>query len=715
MRKVIIIIAAAAALFFSVVACDEKEDNKLKDFANPELSKTDSFIMDVIYSARPYSILRTGNRDTAQAALNYLYSFIDSMENRGEINAMAAAVFRAHSYELIRQETEADDEMVRLYRVAMSYDSPENRRKWYYNFAGNQLSLYLYMQHNYEGFLRLAVPLLALMDSLDNGLYDQRINLYSLLASCYVKLGEFDKAKEVGDKAGKYCWDVLAEDPSLYNHQLFINSYARIKDAYVREKDWEEARYWLIFVDSVQQSLIRYHPDARVLGIYGSYLHLDHAIKLWSLGQTDTAATEYAEFNKTVYANTLNGLIQSNDYLMNAERWEEAATHYEVLDWYLKWRGVRPSLEEMGAYYIPKLRANYYAGRKDSALQVAMQIAELYDSSFAAQKRSQMAKMATIYDMQGKEMEIAHQKAELSHERWIGTLAALGLITTFFIIYTLYRRRAEKRLEAAHVKLQQAYDQLEETTTAKERIESELRIARNIQMSMVPNVFPEREGLDMFASMVPAKEVGGDLYGYFLQGDSLYFCVGDVSGKGVPASLFMAQSARLFRTFASEGMAPADIAVRMNDELSEGNDNNMFVTMFIGLIHLDSGQLDFCNCGHNPPVIDGQFLQMTHVNQPIGIMEGLPFRGEMLPDIRGHQLLIYTDGLTEAENPQKALLGDNRLIELMADAARLGSHEVIDMLTKAVEQHRSGAEPSDDLTLMCITLLSRLCEEAKKK
>ena len=117
------------------------------------------------------------------------------------------------------------------------------------------------MQHNYDGFLRVAVPLLASMDSLDNGLYDEKTNLYSLLASCYVKLGEPEKAKKVGEKAGKYCWGVLAEAPSVYNHQVFINCYARIKDAYVREKNWEEARYWLIFVDSVQQSLRRHHPD----------------------------------------------------------------------------------------------------------------------------------------------------------------------------------------------------------------------------------------------------------------------------------------------------------------------------------------------------------------------------------------------------------------------------------------------------------------------
>ena len=123
---------------------------------------------------------------------------------------------------------------------------------------------------------------------------------------------------------------------------------------------------------------------------------------------------------------------------------------------------------------------------------------------------------------------------------------ALVLLTTFFVVYTWHRRKSQKRLaaahqqlETAHAELQTAYNQLEETTAAKERIESELRIARDIQMSMVPGVFPERDGLDMFASMTPAKEVGGDLYGYVLEGDRLYFGVGDVSGKGVPASLFI--------------------------------------------------------------------------------------------------------------------------------------------------------------------------------
>ena len=342
---------------------------------------------------------------------------------------------------------------------------------------------------------------------------------------------------------------------------------------------------------------------------------------------------------------------------------------------------------------------------------MAAYVFEHLDSAITEQKNSDAAELATVYETQKKDAEIAQQQISLTRQRWLGTLVALILLTTFFIVYTLYRRRAQKRLAAAHEKLEvahaelkSAYDQLEETTAAKERIESELRIARDIQMSMVPQEFPQYEGLDMYAVMNAAKEVGGDLYGYLLKGDQLYFCLGDVSGKGVPASLFMSQSARLFRTLAAEGLSPADIAVRMNKGLTENNKRMMFVTMFIGLLHLDTGRLDYCNCGHNPPVLDGQFLEMEYENLPLGLWEDDPFEGETIDDIRGKQLLIYTDGLNEAENAKQELLGNNRLLELMADTQSLDSHQVIDMLKEAVERHRAGAEPNDDLTLMCLKL-----------
>jgi sigma-B regulation protein RsbU (phosphoserine phosphatase) len=252
-------------------------------------------------------------------------------------------------------------------------------------------------------------------------------------------------------------------------------------------------------------------------------------------------------------------------------------------------------------------------------------------------------------------------------------------------------------------------EELKETTAQKASIESELNVASNIQMSMLPSVFPDREGLDMFASMTPAKEVGGDLYGYLLKDDKLYFCVGDVSGKGVPASLFMAQVTRLFRTLANQMITPADICTQMNEALSgEENLTCMFVTLFIGLVDLNTGHLSFCNAGHNPPVIGGgehhgEFLQMLP-NFPIGVMPGLEFQGEEIGSIKGRPLFIYTDGLNEAENREHDQFGDDHLIDILRNTHFDTARQVVETLAAKVEEHRDGADPNDDLTMMCLRI-----------
>ena len=240
-------------------------------------------------------------------------------------------------------------------------------------------------------------------------------------------------------------------------------------------------------------------------------------------------------------------------------------------------------------------------------------------------------------------------------------------------------------------------------------IESELNVANSIQMSMLPNVFPDREGLDMYASMTPAKEVGGDLYGYLLRDDNLYFCLGDVSGKGVPASLFMAQVTRLFRTLANQQLSPADICTHMNEALSgDENPTSMFVTLFVGMINLASGHLSFCNAGHNPPVIGGgnhhgDFLEMKP-NFPIGVLPGLEFEGEEIESIKGRALFIYTDGLNEAENREHEQFGDERLLDILRNTHFDTARQVIETLAAEVEKHRDGADPNDDLTMMCLRI-----------
>ena len=238
-------------------------------------------------------------------------------------------------------------------------------------------------------------------------------------------------------------------------------------------------------------------------------------------------------------------------------------------------------------------------------------------------------------------------------------------------------------------------------------MESELRIARNIQMSMVPSMFPDVDGLDMYASMTPAKEVGGDLYNYLQLDDKLYFCIGDVSGKGVPASLVMAIATRGFRTLALMGNTPAEIATRLNYELTDNNEESMFATMFICRLDLKTLRLEYCNAGHNPPIIgnaEGQYtlLDAQETNAPIGLWPDLEYVGEEMDLPSGSTMLLYTDGLNEAENRQQEQYGEDRIIQLMASHASQSMREMVEALKADADQFRDGAEQNDDLTILAL-------------
>ena len=257
--------------------------------------------------------------------------------------------------------------------------------------------------------------------------------------------------------------------------------------------------------------------------------------------------------------------------------------------------------------------------------------------------------------------------------------------------------------------LVQYIDELKSTTANKERIESELRIAQGIQMGMIPKIFPpfpERDDLALAARLVPAKEVGGDLYDFFIEDEKLYFIIGDVSGKGIPASLVMAVTCRLFRAAASHHDKPEQIIASLNDSLSDGNELGMFCTAFMGILDLKTGHLRYCNAGHNAPLTiaaDGRVAPLPVVpNLPLGMFEGFPYEGQAI-ELEGQMMLyLFTDGVNEAENTAKELFGDLRLEALLRREASQEPTGIIDATFAEVQRHAYGAEQSDDITVMCI-------------
>jgi len=254
--------------------------------------------------------------------------------------------------------------------------------------------------------------------------------------------------------------------------------------------------------------------------------------------------------------------------------------------------------------------------------------------------------------------------------------------------------------------LKQYVEELQTTTAAKASIESELNVAHSIQMSMLPKTFPafpDRKDIEIYASLTPAKAVGGDLYDFFIHNDKLFFCIGDVSGKGVPASLVMAVSRTLFRNIAAHTDQPSHIVETMNMNICEGNDNCMFVTLFVGVLDLQTGHLRYCNAGHESPYVQDALLPCNS-NLPVGVMPDLKFSEQETDIVPGTTLFLYTDGLTEAENVCQEQFGRQR-IDKVITACKGSPQEMVGTMTTAVHQFVGDTEQSDDLTMLAIKFI----------
>jgi sigma-B regulation protein RsbU (phosphoserine phosphatase) len=265
-------------------------------------------------------------------------------------------------------------------------------------------------------------------------------------------------------------------------------------------------------------------------------------------------------------------------------------------------------------------------------------------------------------------------------------------------------------LQVRNQELNRSLDDLRRTTSAKQRMESELNIGRDIQMSMLPLVFPpfpDRREFSILATLVPAREVGGDFYDFFfVDRERLCVCVGDVSGKGVPAALFMAVTKTLIKSVSKTDVSPASIITQVNDELSQNNEACMFVTLLFGILDVTTGEFTYCNAGHNPPFVkraNGQLEKLPARHGPVvGAMDGTAYREDRTQLKANDLLVVYTDGVTEATSVAQELFSEERLAVLLAEATIRSPTDAVERIQSAVQTFETGAEQFDDVTILAV-------------
>lgn len=248
--------------------------------------------------------------------------------------------------------------------------------------------------------------------------------------------------------------------------------------------------------------------------------------------------------------------------------------------------------------------------------------------------------------------------------------------------------------------------------TIQKHMDEEMQVAKSIQTSALPNVFPAfpgRKDFDIFASMDPAKEVGGDFYDFYLIGNKLYFLVADVSGKGIPAAMFMMRAKTQLKSLAEAGHPINEVFTMGNNSLCSGNDAGMFVTAFMGSLDLETGLIEYSNAGHNPPLVrhqNGTFEYLkSKVNFVLGGMEGIPYKKQTLQLEKGDVLFIYTDGVTEATNIHTVLYGEDRLQRILNQIEYNDMHSLCDQIKVTVDDFTGEAQQFDDITMMGIKFL----------
>lgn len=270
--------------------------------------------------------------------------------------------------------------------------------------------------------------------------------------------------------------------------------------------------------------------------------------------------------------------------------------------------------------------------------------------------------------------------------------------------------------------LQVSIDNLKRTTRLKERMETELNVGRDIQMSMLPLLFPaypDHQEFAIYSILKPARQVGGDFYDfYFMDDKHFYMCIGDVSGKGVPAALYMAVSKTLMKSKAEGVNSPARILSAVNKELSADNPANMFLTLFLAVLNIETGELVYTNAGHNRPLLKrkGGVVKVEDIHGPIvGVVTGFEYRESKVEMNRGDFLLMFTDGVTEAMNVRDELYSDGRLIKLMRHMECGSAGNVAQSVLKDVDDYAGEAEQADDITILTMQYLGRPNHEVAHK
>ena len=647
-------------------------------------------------------------------------SLADSLEKAGKISPGESYYWQGHAHYQMGQREQAKSLWQEAIKV--TENSTDANDLVYYTKSASYLTSQLCRYAEYAAALYTALPVINRLEKIECDTTSDYTNLLVFAGCCKAYFDKKDStATDMLERAYRLHIDRIRQNASKKAYRDAMVGIINIAYIWNYVKGYEEGLLWTERMGNLMKEYKTLYADDKdyIDKQWARYL-IFRATSLEGVGRHDEAERAYEEYRQTQFSNSREGWTDANDYLTVANRWEEAADNYYTILEYLQKDLTIYSLDNIQRYLLKKYRAHQMLDQEELVNMTARQICEVLDSAITNNRHLDASELQSIHE---RDMEIVEAEASSARQRQIYTGLVVVLLIIAFTVYSIFRHRASLRLRKAHEELKVAYDQLEETTAQKAAIESDLRIASDIQMGMLPEKFPtraDRDDVQLYASLTPAKEVGGDLFDFYFRDEKLFFCIGDVSGKGVPASLFMAVTRSTFRTVSAHESMPDRIVTIMNKTIADMNKNHMFVTLFVGVLDLPTGRLRYSNAGHDAPLLIGAGIGELPCdsNIPVGFMPTWKYSLQEAQIFTGTTIFLFTDGLTEAMDINNAQFQMERINDVATRALANQQQEprqLIDQMIEAVHQFVGEAEQSDDLTMMGIQYIKKQSDVKMQK
>jgi serine phosphatase RsbU (regulator of sigma subunit) len=642
--------------------------------------------------------------ENTQKTKNYpeLLKVVDSLETTGSITPTKAYYWRGYACDKMKRQRLAE-----FYWKA-SLDAAENATSSdemaYYAKSASRLANMLSVRGDYQEGLDLTVPVANKLEELHCDSTSDYLNILIYIGCCQEGLGTANGNSDGFNKAYQRHKENIETFHNDVVYKDGITGLINITYNYIYAKKWQEALTWTTRFGQIL-SEYEQRPDAdadfidRQLARYDIY----QALALLGLGQTEEAAKAYEKFQSTRYSNTPKGRIDANDYLTAANRWDEAAEHYRSLDAMMGETPQNYSLENIENLVLKKYRTNLQAGRRDSAIQVALSISNALGQAIAKSKKIENEEQAVIVKTVEKMTE---QEAKKNRKYQFMIAFGIAIVILCLIAYALIRRRMAHQLQAAYEDLKYDYDRMEADTAVKEREASEFRIAQNIQRVIAPRLLPKYKSFDLWSAIKMGQMEGGGVMDYCVRDGKLFFCVGESGVEGVKASLLTTIVKAQFRTAATFESQPDKIMSAINNALAQKENKGIDIRLIIGVLDIYNGKLYFCNASHAAPLLVSNELHHLPVEQNVAIGEepNYAYEAQEMTMLPGTMIFLNTEGLIKVKNAEHRVFNEKRMLGSALQAMKLDPRPkpFIENMLDAVHRFAGDFEQRDDMALLAI-------------